>query len=136
MSQRSILRGAHVIDPLQGIYRITDVVINDGKIETVGPTKDDATTPVMDFSGHYLSPGWVDLHVHTYGTLGFADPDSLGVYQGVTTFVEAGGPGIGTIDEFLAVMTGLETSLYAGPFIRPMGLLGLNYIEGDVRSLG
>jgi len=136
MSQRSILRGAHVIDPLQGIDRITDVVINDGKIETVGPTKDDATTPVMDFSGHYLSPGWVDLHVHTYGTLGFADPDSLGVYQGVTTFVEAGGPGIGTIDEFLAVMTGLETSLYAGPFIRPMGLLGLNYIEGDVRSLG
>ena len=30
----------------------------------------------------------------------------------------------------------LETSLYAGAFIRPMGLLGLNFIEGDVRTLG
>jgi dihydroorotase len=136
MSERSILRGAHVIDPSQGIDRITDVIVSEGKIESIGPAKDDSETPVLDFSGHYLSPGWIDLHVHTYGTLGFADPDSLGVYQGVTTFVEAGGPGIGTIDEFLVLMTGLETSLYAGPFIRPMGLLGLNYIEGDVRSLG
>ena len=30
----------------------------------------------------------------------------------------------------------LETSLYAGAFIRPMGLLGLNFIEGNVRTLG
>lgn len=136
MSERSILRGAHVIDPSQGIDRVTDVTIRNGKIEAIGPVQDEPGTAIVDLSNHYLSPGWIDLHVHTYGTLGFADPDSLGVYQGVTTFVEAGGPGIGTIDEFLALMTGLETSLYAGPFIRPMGLLGLNYIEGDVRSLG
>jgi ABC-type molybdate transport system substrate-binding protein len=30
----------------------------------------------------------------------------------------------------------LETSLFAGAFIRPMGLLGLNFIEGNVRTLG
>ncbi len=33
-------------------------------------------------------------------------------------------------------MTDLETDLYVGPFIRPLGLLGLNFIEGDVRTLG
>jgi dihydroorotase len=133
---RFVLKGAHVIDPAQGIDGISDVVVSGGKIESVGVAEITPATTMVDLSGHYLSPGWIDLHVHAYGTLGFADPDSLGVYQGVTTFVEAGGPGIGTIDEFLALMTGLETSLYVGPFIRPMGLLGLNYIEGDVRSLG
>ena len=48
-------------------------------------------------------------------------PDSIGVYHGVTAFVEAGGPGIDTLDEFVAIMGSLETDLYVGPFIRPMG---------------
>ena len=87
-------------------------------------------------SGHYLSAGWVDIHVHAYGTLGFSNPDTVGVYQGVTSFVDAGGPGIGVLDQFMELLRHLETSLYAGAFIRPMGLLGLNFIEGDVRTLG
>ena len=83
-----------------------------------------------------MSPGFVDIHIHAYGTLGFADPDSLGVWQGVTSFVEAGGPGINTFDEFLALMSDRTvTDLYAGLWLRPMGLIGVNYIEGDVRTL-
>ena len=93
-------------------------------------------TKIVDVSGHYLSAGWVDIHVHAYGTLGFANPDTVGVYQGVTTFVDAGGPGIGVLDQFMELLGHLETSLYAGAFIRPMGLLGLNFIEGNVRTLG
>jgi dihydroorotase len=50
--------------------------------------------------------------------------------------VDAGGPGIGVLDQFMELLGNLETSLYAGAFIRPMGLLGLNFIEGDVRTLG
>ena len=94
------------------------------------------STKIVDVSGHYLSAGWVDIHVHAYGTLGFANPDTVGVYQGVTSFVDAGGPGIGVLDQFMELLGHLETSLYAGAFIRPMGLLGLNFIEGNVRTLG
>ena len=130
-----ILRNAHVIDPMRNVDRITDIAIRDGKIASVEDL-DEAAATVIDLTGHYLSPGWIDIHVHAYGTLGFADPDSVGVYQGVTSFVEAGGPGIGTLDEFVALMGGLNTSLYVGPFIRPMGLLGLNFIEGNIRTLG
>ena len=82
-----ILRGAHVIDRSQGIDRVVDVAIADGKIHSIGQTFEEAE--VIDVSGSYLSPGWIDIHVHVYGTLGFADPDSIGVYQGVTSFVEA-----------------------------------------------
>jgi dihydroorotase len=131
-----VLKGAHVMDPEQGIDRVADVHLADGKIQFVGSRELTPSTKVVDVSGHYLCAGWIDIHVHAYGTLGFANPDSVGVYQGVTTFVDAGGPGIGVLDQFMELLGNLETSLYAGAFIRPMGLLGLNFIEGDVRTLG
>ena len=93
MSATIVLKGAHVIDPSQGIDRIADVLVVDGKIGAVGDVAVPPGAEVIDLAGHYISPGWIDLHVHAYGTLGFANPDSIGVYQGVTSFVEAGGPG-------------------------------------------
>jgi len=131
-----VLKGAHVLDAEQGIDRIANVHVANGRIESVanGPIAPGAT--VIDVSGQYLSAGWIDIHVHAYGTLGFANPDSIGVYQGVTSYVEAGGAGIGVLDQFMVLLDNLETSLYVGAFIRPMGLLGLNFIEGDVRTLG
>jgi dihydroorotase len=131
-----VLRGAHVLDADQGIDRIADVHVADGTIQFVGSREVAPGTTIIDVAGHYLSAGWVDIHVHAYGTLGFANPDSVGVYQGVTSYVDAGGPGIGVLDQFMELLGGLETSLYAGAFIRPMGLMGLNFIEGDVRTLG
>lgn len=130
-----LLKGAHVIDPAQGIDGIRNIAIENGKIRPVEGLPPDVET--IDLTGSYLTPGWIDIHVHVYGTLGFADPDSIGVCQGVTSYVEAGGPGIGTLDEFLALLGGdrFKTTLYAGPYIRPLGILGLNFIESDVRTL-
>src|SRR5262245_48628784 len=128
------LKGAHVIDPAQGIDGVRDIAIENGKIRPVEGLPPGVKT--IDLTGCYLTPGWIDIHVHVYGTLGFADPDSIGVCQGVTSYVEAGGPGIGTLDEFMALLTGqTKTALYAGPYIRPLGILGLNFIESDVRTL-
>jgi dihydroorotase len=135
-SDSLVLKGAHVVDPDQGIDQIADVHLSDGKVQFVGSADLPSGAEVVDLSDHYLSPGWVDIHVHAYGTLGFANPDTVGVYQGVTSFVDAGGPGIGVLDQFMELLGDLETSLYAGAFIRPMGLLGLNFIEGNVRTLG
>jgi dihydroorotase len=134
-SSSTVLTNAHVLDPATGLDAIASVTIRDGVIAAVG---DEAIPPgaeIIDAGGAYLSPGWLDVHVHAYGTLGFADPDSIGIYQGVTTFVEAGGPGVGTIDEFVATMGGrTTTSLYAGVYIRPLGIIGLTFIEDDVRN--
>ena len=55
-----ILKGAHVIDPEQGIDRITDVHIAGGKVQWVGQGEVPAGAKIVDVSGHYLSPGWVD----------------------------------------------------------------------------
>src|SRR5262249_22608534 len=133
---RLVLKGAHVIDRSQGLDQVADVHVADGKIDFVGSQDISPDTKVIDVADTYLSPGWVDGHVHAYGTFGFAKPDTVGVYQGVTTFVDAGGAGIGVLDQFMELLGELKTSLYAGAFIRPMGLIGLNFFEGDVRTLG
>jgi dihydroorotase len=132
--QPVVLRGAHVIDPAAEVDRVEDVVIANGRIQSLGQAP--ANAQVLDLSGHILSPGWIDIHVHTFGTLGFADPDSIGIAQGVTTFVDAGGPGIGTLDEFVETLAGqTTTSLYAGCYISPMGIIGIEHVEGQPRSL-
>jgi len=131
-----VLKGAHVLDAEQGIDKVADVHVAGGKIQHIGSRQAALGANIIDVSGNYLSAGWVDIHVHAYGTLGFANPDTVGVYQGVTSFVDAGGPGIGVLDQFMELLGHLETSLFAGAFIRPMGLLGLNFIEGNVRTLG
>ena len=132
---RTILKGGHVIDPAQGIDRIADISIADGKIEAIGDVTH-LKGEIIDLGGLYVCPGWVDLHVHAYGTLGFGDPDSIGIYQGVTTIVDAGGSGIGTLDEFNALLGDGQTAtnLYAGPHLHPFGIIGLSYIEDEVRS--
>lgn len=134
-----LLKNAHVIDPAQGIDRIADVAIIDGKIASVGDAGAvPADAQVIDLSGQYLTPGWIDIHVHAYGTLGFVDFDSIGIYQGVTSMVDAGGPGVRTLDDFVALSEGrIVTSLYAGPHILPSGIVGLDYFETeeDCRSI-
>jgi dihydroorotase len=133
----TVLRNARVIDPAGGIDRVTDVTLAGGRIAAVGDRALPEGADVIDLTGHVVSPGWIDLHVHAYGTLGFADPDSIGIAHGVTTFVEAGGPGIATLDEFIAMMGGrTQTSLYAGVYLRPMGIIGLTFVEEDTRNLG
>jgi dihydroorotase len=132
-----ILKRARVIDPALGIDRITDIAVADGRIKSVGEADVVPSAPAINLEGLCLSPGWIDIHVHVYGTLGFANPDSIGVYQGVTSFIEAGGPGFGTLDQFVALLDGqTATRLYAGPLAEAMGLIGLNFEEKDARTLG
>jgi dihydroorotase len=132
----TILKSAHVIDPAQGIDKIADVSIVDGRIAAVGDLPPALGATVIDLTGHYLSAGWIDIHVHAYGALGFADPDAIGICQGVTSYVDAGGAGIDTLDQFETLLNGkTATRLYAGPLFHGMGLVGLNFAEGDPRTI-
>src|SRR5947208_15278056 len=72
-----VLKGAHVLDPEQGIDRIADVHLADGKIQFVGSRELPPNTKMVDLSGHYISACWIDIHVHASGTLGFASSDTF-----------------------------------------------------------
>ena len=63
-----LLRGAHVVDPQEGIDDVLDVLIDGEKIACVGKDLEaPADAEVIDAAGKYLVPG-LDMHVH------FRDP--------------------------------------------------------------
>src|SRR5689334_9168762 len=62
-----ILRGGRVIDPAADFDGEADVVVEDGRIARIG--RGAAGTPpanakVIDCTGKWVVPGFVDLHVH------------------------------------------------------------------------
>jgi len=60
---RILLQGGRVIDPSQHVDRVTNLLIDDGKIAAYDaqPTGEET---VVDASGKIVSPGLIDMHVH------------------------------------------------------------------------
>lgn len=59
------LVGGRVIDPRSGIDEVTDIVVEDGKIASIGQIADaSALDRSIDCTGLIVSPGWIDAHVH------------------------------------------------------------------------
>jgi dihydroorotase len=60
-----LLRGGRVIDPSQGVDKIADVLIEDGKIAQIGEIGLDVEpSQVENVSGKIVLPGLIDMHVH------------------------------------------------------------------------
>ena len=66
MSYDIVIRGGEVVDPSQGLRRVCDVAVSNGKIAAVENDIDcsEART-VIDARGQLVTPGLIDLHVHT-----------------------------------------------------------------------
>ncbi|GIV17094.1 MAG: dihydroorotase [Armatimonadota bacterium] len=64
---RTIFRRAHVCDPSQGVDKVADVVVDEGKVLAIvedSTPYDVGGCEVIDCSGLVLTPGLIDLHVH------------------------------------------------------------------------
>ncbi|NJP08242.1 MAG: amidohydrolase family protein [Leptolyngbyaceae cyanobacterium RU_5_1] len=127
----TIFRNTYLLDPVQGLEGRGDVLVENGKI--VGILQDELAigkivpilvpqwgTEIIDLEGAFLSPGWIDLHTHTFSSIGdFCLPaDDVGIRSGVTTIADAGTSGILTFDAFRrTVIDTAKTRTYA--FINP-----------------
>ncbi|MEI6256588.1 MAG: dihydroorotase [Planctomycetota bacterium] len=58
-----LIHGGRVVDPAQGIDRIDDVLVRDGKVVAIGPGSE-AADETLDAAGLIVSPGLIDMHVH------------------------------------------------------------------------
>ncbi len=58
-----LIQNGRVIDPSQGIDRVTNVLVQDGKIAgyDVPPNGQDR---IIDAANKIVSPGLIDMHVH------------------------------------------------------------------------
>ena len=60
-----LLRGARLLEPLEGRDARADVLVSGGRIERVADSITDAPgAEVVDLAGMLLTPGLVDVHVH------------------------------------------------------------------------
>lgn len=105
-----LLKGGHVIDPRNRISAVRDVAIANGKVAAVAASIDPAEAfKVVDASGHYVTPGLVDIHVHVFAGTGergsYAGdnsvyPDGFTLRSGVTTVADAGCAGWRNFEDF------------------------------------
>ncbi len=61
---RLVIREARVVDPSQGLDRISDILIEDGKIGAIGGSLPREGAEVLEARGQVAVPGFVDMHVH------------------------------------------------------------------------
>ena len=105
-----LLKGGHVIDPKNKISAVRDVAIVNGKVAAVAAKINPADAfKVVDVSGHYVTPGLIDIHVHVFAGTGerasYAGdnslyPDGFTFRVGVTTVADAGCAGWRNFEDF------------------------------------
>lgn len=100
-SPKLILQNGNVFTDSR--FQKRDLEIRDGRIAAMAgqvPADTDENTTVVDCTGLYISPGWVDLHCHMGAGIGIK-PCLLGPQMGVTALAEAGTYGPETVEAFL-----------------------------------
>lgn len=96
-----LIKGGHVIDPVNGIDGPMDVAVSGIKIAAVAPDiPSGSAARVADVTGCYVTPGLIDLHAHAWGSVSAMFPDEMCLPYGVTTMLDAGGSGWRNFDEF------------------------------------
>jgi dihydroorotase len=134
-----LLKNGHVIDPLNGIDGVRDVAISQGKIAAVATDIEmGLAAQSVDLSGHYVTPGLLDIHVHVYHT---REPEGLSVMadshsfrSGVTTMVDTGTSGALNFLHFKrTVIDVAETRILAFINIVDLGMTG--DFEQEIRHM-
>ncbi|MFD3519317.1 N-acetylglucosamine-6-phosphate deacetylase [Streptomyces sp. NPDC058653] len=141
-AESTVLTGARVVLPT-GVVENGRVRVEDGRITEAGPTGSgtaapsvgsDADAGAFDLTGHWVVPGFVDMHNHGGGGASFTSGDADAVLKGVRTHQEHGTTTLvastvtGEMD-FLAQRAGFLSELveqgdlagihFEGPFISP-----------------
>ena len=58
-----LVKNGRVVDPARKMDIVTDILIRDGKIRSIGKV-DNADVPKFDATGFVVAPGFFDIHVH------------------------------------------------------------------------
>ena len=95
-----VLKGGRLVDPSQGIDKVTDIAFAGGKVAAIGDNL--SGTDTRDVKGKIVSPGLIDLHTHVYwgGTSLGVEAELLARTGGVTTSIDAGSAGPGNFHGF------------------------------------
>ena len=122
-----LIRNATLIDPAQGTHARKDVAFAEGRVAAVADRiAEGEARQMIDGAGKWLTPGWIDLHVHVFEGISYlgipADPNCIA--KGVTTAVDAGSAGADTFPGFRKfIIEASATRLFAQLNISSQGML-------------
>jgi len=102
---RYLIRGGTVIDGTGSAGRSADVLVEGDRIAAVGEVSPDVDAAVLDATGQVVTPGFINVLSHAWGSLQLDPTGASDLLQGVTTeiFGEAFslGPSDGRLSESL-----------------------------------
>lgn len=119
-----VLRGGMVLDGTGAPAFRADVGVAAGRITAVGPLRDAEAATVIDATGRYLLPGFIDTHVHGDAAVFDSATQLAALRQGVTTFVlgqdglsfaPAGPATLDYVTRYFAAVNGTHPALGGGP---------------------
>jgi dihydroorotase len=59
-----LIKGGRIIDPSQQLDRTTDLLVEDGRVKSIGDNLSTEGAGTFDATGLVVAPGFIDLHVH------------------------------------------------------------------------
>ena len=88
------IRGGMVVDGTGAPGRVADVMVDNGRISSVGSRAGEAARRSVNADGLLVTPGWVDMHTHYDGQVTWDEVLAPSSWHGVTTVV-TGNCGVG-----------------------------------------
>ncbi len=128
-----LLKNGTIVDPTTNTNKVGDLAVTGSLISAVLDAGSDVQSRrVVDVSGLYVMPGFIDLHVHVFSGVTHygvdVDPTCLG--RGVTTALDAGSSGALTFPGFRQFVIDVsQTRMFALLNISALGLVP-NAISG------
>lgn len=124
-----IIKNGHVIDPLNGINGVMDIAVKDNKIIPITEA-DPNEFNIIDAEGCFVTPGLIDHHCHLYPLAKIGLPaEAVCFASGVTTAVDAGSTGCGTLEQHIPFITQAKLGIKAYLHVCTTGLDTLPVLE-------
>ncbi len=112
-----IIKNGVLVDKQNGFHSIQlDVAVANGKIQKIEKNLSMEGYEVIDASGQYIAPGFIDAHIHHRKTMPVHDlgsADHLGVYRGSCTIIECGTVCVDDLGVFANEVNECKTRYYA-----------------------
>ena len=138
MAYDVLLKGAKIVDGAGNPWYQGDVAVQDGRIVAIGRRVDGEADEVVDASGRYLCPGFIDTHTHSEFSFFVDSTAQSKVRQGVTAEItgncgSSAAPWIGagrrfsrtrgfeptwtTMAEYLDALAAIDKPIHSAPLV-------------------